>query len=203
MAPQRRRQPSRRIKRAEPQQVVLRATVLGIKPPIWRVVRVPDEFLLHQLHRVLQLAFGWLDYHLHEFRVDARRIEAPHDDAHGATTLDVAIADLRLAQGARLIYAYDFGDGWEHELEVLEFLPMPEEGAFDWSPRLLDGARAGPPEDVGGPPGYSRFVSALRDPADPEHRSYREWVGMDYDPESFNVWATDRALALASAWGAV
>jgi hypothetical protein len=182
---------------------VFRATIVDIEPPIWRLIRVPDDFLLHQLHRVLQLAFGWLDYHLHEFRVGSRRIEGPHEEAQSPTTLDVALRDLHLVKGSRLTYVYDFGDDWEHELEVVDFLPMPEEGAFDWSPRLIDGARAGPPEDAGGPPGYARCITALGDLADPEHDSYRDWLGSDYDPDAFNVWSSDRALALASAWGAV
>jgi hypothetical protein len=53
--------------------VELRLTLAGIEPPIWRYVRVPDAYTLHQLHRVIQLVFGWLDYHLYTFEVAGRR----------------------------------------------------------------------------------------------------------------------------------
>ena len=47
--------------------LVLHVALRDTAPPVWRRLRVPDRLTLHQLHRVLQLAFGWLDYHLYEF----------------------------------------------------------------------------------------------------------------------------------------
>lgn len=182
---------------------MIRATVVGIEPTIWRTVRVPDSFTLHQLHRVLQLVFGWLDYHLYEFRVRGEQIEGPHPEAEGKTSMDVVIRELELKTRSRFEYTYDFGDAWLHELEVLEFLPMPDGTTFDWSPRLMDGAGAGPLEDAGGPPGFQRAVAALSNPADPEHAAYRAWAGAAYDPDRFDLWALDHALALAAAWGAI
>ena len=35
---------------------------------------------LHDLHRTLQEAFGWQDYHLYEFKHGAQRFEAPRND---------------------------------------------------------------------------------------------------------------------------
>ena len=188
---------------SEPRQVVLRATIDGIAPPIWRLIRVPEQFSLHQLHRTLQFVFGWLDYHLYSFRVGGRDIEGPNPEATGTTAAEVSLAQLRLKSGARLQYLYDFGDDWEHELEVIGFLPMPSGGEMDWSPRLLDGARAGPPEDAGGPHGYERVLEAWRDPANPDHEMYLAWVGQGFDPERFDLRTLDKALGLASAWGAV
>lgn len=184
-------------------QIVIRATVVGIQPAIWRTVRLPESFTLHQLHRILQLVFGWLDYHLYEFRVRGEAIEGPHPEAEGATAADLSLSALKLKARSHFQYLYDFGDGWEHDLEVVEFLPMPDSSAFDWSPRLIAGDNAGPLEDSGGPPGFQHAVSALSDPADPEHETYRAWAGQDYDPKRFDLWALDHALALASAWGAL
>ena len=45
----------------------LKITIKGSKPPIWRRVVVPEQFTFCQLHQVIQEAFGWYDYHLHEF----------------------------------------------------------------------------------------------------------------------------------------
>lgn len=199
--PTKKRRPAAR--QTAPRHVVIRATVAGIAPAVWRLVRVPEEYSLHQLHRVLQLVFGWLDYHLYEFRVAGNQIEGPHPEAAGRSTMDVLLRDLELKARSRLDYFYDYGDGWEHNLEVVDFLPMPSSAEFDWSPRLLDGARAGPLEDSGGPHGYSRVVAALLDPSHPDHSMYRAWAGPTYDPARFDLWAIDHALALATAWGAV
>jgi hypothetical protein len=174
-----------------------------IDPPIWRRVRVPDGFTLHQLHRILQIVFSRLDYHLYAFRVDGRSFEAPDPESEGEDSASVRLGDLDLRPGSRFTYVYDFGDNWKHEVLVEDVLPMPSPDGPDWSPRLLDGARAAPPEDAGGPPGYERLLAILADPGHPEHGDLRAWVGSTYDPERFDPWAIDHALALAVGWGAI
>jgi hypothetical protein len=176
-----------------------------IAPPIWRSLRIPDDFTLHRLHRVLQIAFSRLDYHLYEFRAGEHRFQAPDPEAEETyeDATRVTLGELALEPGGHLTYVYDFGDDWEHDLLVERLLPMPDAHSPDRSPRLLDGARAAPPEDVGGTGGYERMVAALRDRTDPEHRNYRLWAGPTYDPDRFDPWAVDHALALAVAWGAI
>src|SRR3982751_4045698 len=73
--------PARRGRKPKPRALDLRITIAGIEPPIWRLVRVPDAYTLHQLHRVIQLVFGWLDYHLYAFTVGGRRFEEPLEEA--------------------------------------------------------------------------------------------------------------------------
>ena len=46
-----------------------RITLLDIKPAIWRRIQVRD-CTLTAFHEAIQTAFGWLDYHLHEFDID-------------------------------------------------------------------------------------------------------------------------------------
>jgi hypothetical protein len=183
--------------------LVLRATIAEIEPVIWRKVSVPDRYSLRQLHRVFQLAFGWLDYHLYEFRFGVRRFEEPDPEAKGEDAAATILRDLDLRAGATFEYLYDFGDGWVHEVRVEDVVPTPAEEVDHPLPRLLDGERAGPPEDVGGAPGYENFIEAINDSMHPQHAELRTWVGEGYDPERFDRWATDRAIALAAAWGAV
>lgn len=45
--------PRSRGARRVPKQLLLRVTMREIDPPIWRQLRVPDAFTLHQLHRIL------------------------------------------------------------------------------------------------------------------------------------------------------
>jgi len=189
--------------RREMQWLVLRVSLAEIEPEIWRTVGVPDRYSLHQLHRVVQFAFGWLDYHLYEFQIGARRFEAPDAEAEGEDSSHTTLAALSLQAGTTFTYVYDFGDYWTHEVRVEKAVPLPAEELTDALPRLLAGARAGPPEDVGGPPGYASFIEALRDPGHPEHLQNRTWVGVDYDPDRFDPWIVDRHLQLAAAWGAV
>ena len=45
----------------------IKVTLRGIKPPIWRRLRVPGNIRLVRLHEVLQIAMGWSNSHLHLF----------------------------------------------------------------------------------------------------------------------------------------
>lgn len=61
-------------------------------------------------------------------------------------------------------------------------------------PVCLDGARACPPEDCGGIPGYERLLAALADPKDPEHDELVGWAPDGFDPELFDLIAANRRL---------
>jgi hypothetical protein len=171
----------------------LRVTLLDVSPPVWRRLRVPSAVTLSALHRVLQVALGWEDSHLHEWRVDGRTYGLPDEDSWGEELGDestVVLGDVADADSV-LHYDYDFGDGWEHLVEVLSVAP------YDGSvPPLavLDGARATPPEDSGGPSGYEHLLDALADPADPEHEEMLEWVGDAFDPAAFDRREVNRRL---------
>jgi hypothetical protein len=117
----------------------------------------------------------------------------------------VKLADLGLKPKGRFVYVYDFGDWWEHDILVEDLIPMPEPNGPDWSPRLIDGRRAPPPEDAGGPTGYADMLAALQDQDldDPEAEEFRAWIDPRYDPERFDAWAVDQALALAIGWGSI
>ena len=56
--------------------IELKIELVGIKPPIWRRILVPNDISLDILHSVLQGAMPWQDYHLHEFEIGEDRFEA-------------------------------------------------------------------------------------------------------------------------------
>lgn len=188
-----------------PRQILLRVTMRGISPPIWRSLLVPDAFTLHRLHRVFQIVFSKLDYHLYEFRIGDRRFQAPDPEADEVSenTVRTTLRSLDLQPGSHLMYLYDFGDGWEHDVIVEQLLPVPHPDAFDGFPHLVDGARAAPPEDAGSIPGYENLIAVLSNPRHPDYKELRGWAGEKYDPECFDAWALDHALVLAVAWGAI
>jgi Plasmid pRiA4b ORF-3-like protein len=194
----------RRGRKPKPRLLELTITLADIEPSIWRRVRVPDTYTLHQLHRVIQLLFGWLDDHLYGFDVGERRFEQPMEHAEDEDSTAVRLSDLQLSKNARLAYAYDFGDDWVHEIVVddIHIVTLIDEHDERLLPALSSGERAGPPEDCGGPFGYAEMLEALRDPSHPEHEQYRQW-SHGYDPELFDLRMVRNNLTLAAAWGAI
>jgi len=158
------------------------------RPPIWRRIQVRSDTTLAKLHRILQRVVGWEDAHLHQFVIGDQYYGVPgEEDAGPRQTRDerkYTLGEVVLGERSQFRYNYDFGDYWQHVLVVEKILP-PQEGAQ--YPVCLAGARACPPEDVGGIPGYENFLQAINSPDHPEHDEYLEWIGGDFDPEAFNV----------------
>lgn len=183
--------------------LVLRVSIRDVAPLVWREISVPDNYSLAQLHRVLQCAFAWMDYHLHDFRVGRKRFVPAVSELPGTDTAITTLASLGLKRTSRLVYAYDFGDGWEHDIEVVHVARETVDPRAIPMPRILDGQRAAPPEDCGGPPGYVRLLVALTDPRHPDHAQAHEWVPRGFDPAVFDLPSADHALVLTCAWGAI
>ena len=87
-------------------------------------------------------------------------------------------------------YRHDFGDGWQHELLLEEVLLGDE----PFRQVCVAGSRNCPPEDCGGPHGFSELLKVLRDATHPEHDDIREWVGEDFAPEYLAVDEINRKL---------
>jgi hypothetical protein len=187
--------------RIAPRVLVLRITLAYIQSPIWRIIQIPETYSLVQLHRALQIAFAWQERHLHAFDIAGTRYSAPHPEMSDYESTDIALSTLKLVTGSSFTYTYDFGDDWRHLIEVVHAQPAVD--ASEMIVGLLDGARAAPPEDCGGPPGYERLLEALRDPKHPEHRELSEWLGLPFDSEAFDLFPLANALVLADLWGAI
>ena len=139
----------------------IKITLKGIRPPIWRRFLVPEGLSLSDLHDVIQKVMGWWNSHLHQFVYRKKRYGMPDPDWDFDRIIDdstVALKDLSLSPKDKILYEYDFGDGWEHELRVEKILPA--EGRL--SPVCLKGARACPPEDCGGSWGYASLLEAFK-----------------------------------------
>jgi hypothetical protein len=162
----------------------LRIALDGVDPPVWRRVLVPGGFTLDRLHRVIQLAMGWGDRHLHVFDIDGMQYAVPDPDGllEVRDELEHRL-DAVAAKGARLRYTYDFGDWWEHEIVVEDVVPADPGIRY---PMCTGGERACPPDDVGGPSGYREFLTAYADPYHPEHEAMRAWLGHAFDPAAFD-----------------
>ena len=151
----------------------LKITLRDIRPPIWRRVVVDGAGTLHHLHDVIQAAFGWFDSHLHEFDIDGEHYGIPHEDDWTPVNDERRVSIDEIAGAGRIRYTYDFGDNWEHDIIVEKTLPA---GEFATVPDCIDGRRACPPEDCGGPWGYAELLKILADPDHPEHAERVEWL---------------------------
>ncbi len=170
----------------------LRVTLRGSEPAIWRRVQVKSDMTLARLHGVLQTSMGWTNSHLHQFQAGAtcygeRDAEFPERRSEKQALLGEVLRE----PNDTLVYQYDFGDGWEHDV-VLERVLPPVPGCK--YPYMTGGERACPPEDCGGLGGYEELLRVLADPADPEHEDLVEWVGGSFDPEEFDVAERNRAF---------
>jgi hypothetical protein len=164
----------------------LKVTLLDTKPPIWRRVLVDGGSTLDHLHEVTQAAFGWWNYHLHEFEVGRTHYGVPDpDEDWGEPPRDERRTrlDAIAAEGSSFRYTYDFGDGWDHRIVVEKVLPAD---SVPTVPACMDGRRACPPEDCGGTWGYRELLEILADPTHPEHDERREWLGRPFDPDAFD-----------------
>ncbi len=150
----------------------LKVTLRGIRPPIWRRLRIPGTASLRQVQDALQVALGWTNSHLHQFRIGRQTFGLA--DPEAPETMDerrVRLCDVATVK-SKVIYDYDFGDGWEHDVVVERVEP-----ARSLVLECLDGRRARPPEDCGGPHGYAELIVALADPKHTEHAEMLQWVG--------------------------
>jgi hypothetical protein len=118
------------------------------------------------------------------FEVDGTQYGVPDPDEllDVRDELDVRL-DAVLAKRSRFRYTYDFGDWWEHVLQVEDVVPAVSDERY---PLCSAGERACPPEDVGGPRGYRELLDAVGDPAHPEFLQMHEWLGRPADPEGFD-----------------
>ncbi|XXF76751.1 plasmid pRiA4b ORF-3 family protein [Myxococcaceae bacterium GXIMD 01537] len=192
---------SRKKSASAPSIHALHVELVDIQPPIWRELHVRSDMPLAKLHDVLQVAFGWTNSHMHLFEDASGRQyghKAPGDaddfSFGGPPLLDereYTVADVAPRARGVFGYVYDFGDDWVHRIRVKK-VQAPEPGKK--YPACVAGKRAAPPDDCGGVPGYEDLLEILRDPTHEEHAEMLEWVGGAFDPEAFELEATDKAV---------
>jgi len=178
---------------AEEMVYQLKVTLRGSRPPIWRRTQVPKNVTLDRLHQILQVIMGWTDSHLHQFRVGDTHYGTP-DPEYGFEVKDekkVRLDAVLHRPRARLVYEYDFGDGWEHDVVLEKTVSATPDRRY---PLVLADKRRCPPEDVGGIGGYYHFLQAIADPKHPEHRDMSEWCGESFDPDAFDVQEVNAAF---------
>ncbi len=183
----------------------LKITIMEIEPPIWRRVLVPENIAFLKLHKILQAAFGWQNYHLFNFDFKDTVVAIPDlNYAPGELYGDITELNAKstkidglLRERKTFVYTYDFGDDWRHEVVVEDILLAQEGQRY---PLCIGGERHRPPEDVGGIGGYQNFLEAIGNPDHPEYNENLIWAekdtgGRKFDPEYFYINEVNRKLA--------
>ncbi len=186
---------------------------LKLETPCVRRVTVPLDFPMCYLHDIIQQLFLWQDYHGHDFITKVKKNGHPAqivtDPAMWEEGIfafqDLEVLDeqkIRLSDifpgTDRIFYEYDFGDGWEHEIRLVEII----EDADLPAPVCTEMTGDAPPEDCGGPYGFAELQRILNDPKDPEYEEMREWcAGMRYWQKNIRLINSNlRRRYLAGAW---
>lgn len=176
----------------------VKISLVESNPSIWRRLLVPSDMLLCDFHKVIQTAMGWTNSHLHQFIQDNTfyTVRMPGDnfwdEMDNVDYKGMMISDLLTIEKDAVMYEYDFGDGWVHNIS-LEKISQSE--ANSKYPVCLDGAMNCPPEDCGGIWGYAQMLEVLENPDDGEYKSYIEWLGGEFDPENFDAGEVNKLLA--------
>ena len=186
--------------KSAPSVFTLRVELAESVPTIWRQIEIDSRVTLEVLHHILQAAMGWTESHLHDFEISGKRYANPDDDEYGdfPDTLDEALFTLKevAKKGKSFTYTYDFGDSWLHKITVVATTPASKSICDVGSAWIEEGQRACPPEDCGGIWGYQEFLKDNAEAPDETNAlEFKEWAGMDFDPDRFDRRAANAAIA--------
>ena len=98
---------------------ILKIVIEDTHPPVWRRILIPERITFEELHRIIQIVFGWTDEHLHDFRIPSEDIciddgEEVWSDYHYME--NETLVEQFLLQYQWMRYTYDFGDEWRHKI---------------------------------------------------------------------------------------
>lgn len=168
-------------------RLTIKIQLKNVRPAIWRKLEIPSNLSMEGLAIVIEIAMGWDGSHLHAFRKWKKEVD--EDDE-----MELPVWEFLCEKGDKITYEYDFGDGWEHWVELVA---DPEDGA-QREIRIIDGRNACPPEDFGGPWWYTDFLKAWKnhDQAvlNGQFSETMEWLDEDFDPTALDLEAIQEEL---------
>jgi hypothetical protein len=180
----------------------LKITLRETSPVIRREILMESNSTFLELHMAIQLAMGWRNDHLFNFRLEGIIIEVPTEESkyfdailpEEEEKLDASktiLSEYLNQLGQRIIYHYDFGDDWEHEVIVERILPKEKWITY---PVCIDGEMNCPPENSGGTYGFYQKLEIIKDKQHPDYKEIREWLSKDYDVDYFDLESANKRL---------
>ncbi|MDS0525917.1 plasmid pRiA4b ORF-3 family protein [Clostridium sp. SHJSY1] len=147
-----------------------------------REIMIPMNINFKEFHKILQKAFEWQEYHLYDFNIFNEKCEyvlnviSEHEDEVIFNGVKIEVDSKVLVRdymkkGFKIVYNYDYGDGWEHEIKIKKIVTDYDKNY----PVCLKGSGDAPPEDVGGAPGYEDFLEIIENSNHPEYGEMKRW----------------------------
>lgn len=163
----------------------IKVRLLRISPMVWRRFLIPEQETLGELHRAVQVAFGWTDAGLHRFDIHGLTygLSRPGGLPFNAEADHVSLASLQLYEGETFLYTYDFTDGWEHDIRLEQRRPHDEEQRY---PTCIGGSGRGPFEGCGGPWAYQKLIATCKRAPLDEYLRLCLRLGELFDPSAFD-----------------
>lgn len=168
----------------------LKISLENLPYPCTRKILVPWNINMEQLHYVIQIAMGWEMAHLYQFTDKKGRdktislVQEIMDDLDFSSNDEKKASEHQLKnefsdkrEASPFWYWYDFGDDWWHRITFLKS-NKNDLKLFKGAPLCVEGQGSCPPEDVGGPYGFTEFLNLMKGPNSAEKREMKEWMGM-------------------------
>jgi hypothetical protein len=163
-------------------------------PKIWRRFQIENNLMFFDLHLVIQGVMGWTNTHLYQFVYEKNSYIGNPEMLDYYDVSDDKITELSVffdKSKMKILYEYDFGDDWVHELVLEKIL---DKNDIQQYPICLEGELACPIEDSGGIFGYYNLMEKYNNSKDDEHSDTVEWVGEDFNPEFFDIESVNEIL---------
>ena len=162
----------------------VKIVLIDTKPKIWRRLLVSSDILLVDFHRIIQTTMGWTNSHLHRFNdgvMDYSPKEFEVEDS--IDSRKVKLKKILKKEGSKILYEYDFGDSWDHDIILEKIIKEDVKGQI---PECMSGKGNCPPEDCGGTWGYMDLLKTISNPKHEDYKSMMDWLGGEFDPAFFD-----------------
>ena len=61
---------------------MIKVTLEHTSPPVWRRIIIPNQINFYDLHQIIQISFGWENFHLHDFSFPETKLRIiPQNDS--------------------------------------------------------------------------------------------------------------------------
>jgi len=136
-----------------PEVYQLKLSLRNISPLIWRQLFVRSDMSLYKIHKAIQVVFNWDNYYLYHFKLFARQFSSRAGSCEGDR--NVYLKDFNFHLGERFLYEYNFFCFWQVDIRLEAVIAFNPTKTY---PRCMAGKGDPPPEDIGGPTAYMKWL---------------------------------------------
>ncbi|MGV7963728.1 plasmid pRiA4b ORF-3 family protein [Photorhabdus tasmaniensis] len=99
---------------------IVKVALRGISPMVWRRFRLSGETSLAAFHYIIQIAQGWPDDHLHQFRIYGKNYGISYSGGIGFpdNPYKITLDDFEFDADDRFTYEYNFFEHWLHDIRI-------------------------------------------------------------------------------------